>query len=174
MTELAEKIARAKRAGIQRAELTWDACQEEKVPFFVACAFLMQESSGGYNVWGQDPTWMIRYPVMNEDTYAVYRKHRSKFGAQGVGPMQLTYPALQDQADELGGCWIPGHNMRVGFRLLAEYKRDAPTLDGKSKWWWAAKKYNSGNYTATTAGRTYADETWLLITDFRRIIQDGR
>ena len=37
----------------------------------------------------------------------------------GVGPMQLTWYTLQDQADALGGCWKVGPNIRVGCEYLS-------------------------------------------------------
>jgi hypothetical protein len=33
--------------------------------------------------------------------------------------MQLTSLGLQDRADQLGGCWQPGPNIRVGLEFLA-------------------------------------------------------
>jgi murein DD-endopeptidase MepM/ murein hydrolase activator NlpD len=58
--------------------------------------------------------------VVTEDRYRSYLHHRHLGeGNQGVGPMQLTSPGLQDRADKLGGTWRPGPNIRVGVELLA-------------------------------------------------------
>lgn len=121
MTFQVTKISRARKNGIADPVLAWDAAQKAGVTFVVACALLEQESAGGQNVWGHDQTWMIGYPVMSADSYAVYKAHRSRFGNQGVGPCQLTSSDLQDQADALGGCYKPFPNMLVAFGLLKSW-----------------------------------------------------
>jgi hypothetical protein len=75
---------------------------------------LVLESSGGRNVFqGGDP--------VTEPLYAAYLVDREETGPRGVGPCQITWPPLQDRADELGGCWRPEINCRVGFRVLADH-----------------------------------------------------
>jgi len=52
-----------------------------------------------------------------------FRAQREKTGntkSQGVGPTMLTDPALQDEADKLGGAWEPLPNMIVGFSSLEQ------------------------------------------------------
>jgi hypothetical protein len=74
---------------------------------------LILESSGGRNVFqGGDP--------VTKELYLAYLADREETGPRGVGPCQLTWPPLQDKADELGGCWDPAVNCRVGFQLLAD------------------------------------------------------
>lgn len=94
----------------------------------LACAMLETETSGGYNEWGHDPTNFIggfdRYTgkhwgeTVTQAAYLAYKAQRAQHGAQGVGPCQLTSPSLQDEADQAGGCWIPAHNLAVGFHYL--------------------------------------------------------
>jgi hypothetical protein len=75
---------------------------------------LILESSGGRNVFqGGDP--------VTKQLYLAYLADRDTTGALGIGPCQLTWPPLQDRADELGGCWDPAVNCRVGFELLADH-----------------------------------------------------
>ena len=103
-------VAEARRSGLSVA---------------LVCAVVEQES-GFANVFGHD---RVRNPVKGPPngnlavTEALYRKYlgfrRQGQGAQGVGPMQLTSPGLQDRADALGGCWQPGPNIRVGCEYLA-------------------------------------------------------
>ena len=58
--------------------------------------------------------------VVTEALYKTYLQHRNRGeGSQGVGPMQLTSAFLQDRADQLGGCFKPGPNIRVGVEYLA-------------------------------------------------------
>ena len=58
--------------------------------------------------------------AVNEARYKQYLHFRRQgLGAQGVGPMQLTSPGLQDRADALGGCWKVAPNIRVGVEYLA-------------------------------------------------------
>jgi hypothetical protein len=63
--------------------------------------------------------------------YRAFKAEQKKLGIspkteQGVGPTQLTDPALQAEADFLGGAWKPLPNMVIGFQdflmLLGRYK----------------------------------------------------
>ena len=63
---------------------------------------------------------------MTKAGYLAYRDERGPTGSggmQGVGPCQLTYFALQDRADALGGCWAVAPNLHVGFEQLASLIR---------------------------------------------------
>jgi hypothetical protein len=51
--------------------------------------------------------------------YKKYKAHRSQFGAQGVGPTQLTFPGFQDRADARGECFDWRVNALVGFEILS-------------------------------------------------------
>jgi hypothetical protein len=82
--------------------------------------------AGFRNVFGHDA---VRNPVRSapngllEVTPELYRKYlgfrRQGLGNQGVGPMQLTSPGLQDRVEALGGCHLVGPNIRVGVEYLA-------------------------------------------------------
>lgn len=156
------KFRVAREHGILQPRLAWRASQAAGLPYWAACAFLMQETSGGRNVWGHDPTWMVGFPVLNKDTYSVYKTHRSRFGSQGVGPMQLTYHAFQDQADSLGGCWDPYVNMVVGFGLIANYAET-------STWREAARRYNGSG----PAAEAYADRMVERFKEWRGWLRDA-
>jgi hypothetical protein len=116
----------------------------------------MQESGGGKNEWGHDPTIFIGggdfgQPV-TEESYTAYKALRDSTGqSQGVGPCQLTWKGYQDQADALGGCWRPLPNMVVGFGIIAGYRADGLT------WHETWRHYNAGSLPPP-AGETYADE----------------
>jgi len=94
----------------------------------LACAMLELETGGGYNEWGHDPTNFIggfdRFTgihwgeTVTEGAYKAYAAQRDAHGLQGVGPAQLTSEGLQKQTDAAGGCWVPVHNMAVGFHFL--------------------------------------------------------
>lgn len=121
------KVGRAREAGIVNPVWAMQVALWAKLPYFVLCAYLEQESDGGKNLWGSDDTWMrgvelrpLGLDVVTEDTYKVYRLHRPEFGNQGVGPLQLTHPSFQDRGDELGGCWLPLPNMLAGAGWLGE------------------------------------------------------
>lgn len=155
------QIVRAKRNGIKHPVLAYRAAKKAGIPFWVACAFLMQETGGGANVWGHDPTWMVGYPKVNADVYAVYEAHRERFGFQGVGPMQLTYGPLQDQAYKVGvGPWDPYSNMLTGFNIIAGYR-----LAGKT-WYGTALRYNGS--------AAYADQMIQRFYDWRDILGGGK
>jgi hypothetical protein len=96
-----------------------------RVSLALACA-IVEKETGFRNVFGHDA---VRNPIksppggllaVTRDNYRAYLGHRRNgLGNQGVGPMQLTSPGLQDRADALGGCWLPGPNIRVGLEFLA-------------------------------------------------------
>ena len=90
----------------------------------LALALRQQESGiqGDGNVFGHDPTIFAGAGKVTKAKYLAYKKKRGSHGQggmQGVGPLQLTYYAFQDEADKMGGCWKPANNYRVGYRLLA-------------------------------------------------------
>ncbi len=129
--------------------------------FAAACALLVQESGGGKNEWGHDPTIFIGggtfgQPV-TEESYAAYKAERDKTGKmQGVGPTQLTWKGYQDQADALGGCWQPLVNMVVGFGIIAGYR-----AAGLS-WWDCWKRYNGSDAYADQMVKRQAEwQAWL-------------
>ena len=105
----------------------------------LAIAMLEQES-GGRNVWGHDPTifiggfdrknnkhWSRRKGYVNEAGYKEYKRQRGptgRGGMQGVGPMQLTWYEFQDGADRLGGAWKPSVNILYGLSRLDDLIED--------------------------------------------------
>ncbi len=115
---------------------TIQAAEATALPLALAASVLTQESGGGHNVWGHDPTIFVggndvRHgvdygPLVTRAGYLAYKAERGpggRGGMQGVGPCQLTYYALQDRADELGGCWAIEPNLHVGFAELASLIR---------------------------------------------------
>ena len=90
----------------------------------VACAMLMVESGGGQNIFGHDTDALGECPgygwgLVTQAKYLAFKAIRVKTGrSNGVGCAQLTSPGLQDEADAAGGCWVPQHNMAVGFHTL--------------------------------------------------------
>jgi hypothetical protein len=116
---LARKL---RRAGIVYPLITIQEARRTKCPLAVLCAVLEQETSGGINEFGHDPTIFPGYGEVTRAKYLAYRNRRGpkgRGGMQGVGPMQLTWYSYQDEADKLGGCWRPRYNIRVGAGLLA-------------------------------------------------------
>lgn len=90
-------------------------------PVALAAAVLDQESGGGANVFGHDPTIWVGAGAVTKRKYLAYKRDRQRSGnrlMQGVGPLQLTWYSYQDKADSYGGCWNPRYNMRVGFEKL--------------------------------------------------------
>ena len=121
-----DAVARAIRAHGGRFEtVVVREARRVRLPIALACA-IVEKETGFRNVFGHDA---VRNPVksppggllaVTRENYAQYLEHRRQgLGNQGVGPMQLTSPGLQDRADQLGGCWQPGPNIRVGLEFLA-------------------------------------------------------
>jgi soluble lytic murein transglycosylase-like protein len=118
---------RIKRHGGNYALRTVIEARRAGVPVSLLCAFLTQESNFS-NVFGHDA---VRNPIkggkVTKARYLAYRHYRDAgYGMQGVGPCQLTWIGFQQQADRLGGCHIPRHNIRVGAELIRSLLRAHP------------------------------------------------
>jgi hypothetical protein len=121
--ELAE-LAKAHGASYS-LRIVWEA-RRAGIPISLAFALVEQESSFR-NVWGHDPppnggTSQLGGNPVSKTAYLAYKKRRGPVGhggMQGVGPCQLTWYSKQDRADELGGCWVAKHNIRVALEDLA-------------------------------------------------------
>jgi murein DD-endopeptidase MepM/ murein hydrolase activator NlpD len=162
----AELVGVMRKHGIAQPALTLKVAREVGLGLAIACAMLEMESGGGRNVYGRDA---VRNPVksppgrllaVTEVNYREYKRFRhAGLGAQGVGPTQLTYPPLQDRADELGGCWNPEANLRVGFTHLRDLvRRNGITLGGAV--------YNGGPKPNATA-RAYGADLGRRVTIWR-------
>ena len=118
---------RLRRAGIVHPLWTIRYAHMHGVPLDIGCAVLMQESGGGANEFGHDPTIFVGAGLVTRAKYLAYRALRDRTReCQGVGPMQLTSSGLQDQADTLGGCWQPRWNIAVGMHYLGEKLNEHP------------------------------------------------
>ena len=116
------QIKRARANGIVNPLYAWQESKRAGLPYELGLAFLSQESGGGHNVFGHDPTICVGWGEVTKAKYLSYKSKRGTFGRggmQGVGPMQLTWYSYQDAADKLGGCWIVNYNMRIGFSTAA-------------------------------------------------------
>lgn len=157
-------IGRLRALGVAFPQETFEAARYAHLPLAYACALLQNESSRtggviGANLWGHDQTIFrggldathgVRYgPVVTQQSYLAYKAQRGPHGTggqQGVGPAQLTYWSLQDEADTLGGCWDPEANMKVGFKHMAGLLATNNTLR-------AAYIYNAGSAERTKHGQ---------------------
>ncbi len=120
-----ELAAALRHAGARYEDAIIREARRYGVPVSLVCAILEVET-GFQNVFGHDA---VRNPVkspprglmaVTEERYRQYLLFRRQgLGNQGVGPMQLTSPGLQDRADALGGCWKVDPNIRVGVEFLA-------------------------------------------------------
>jgi murein DD-endopeptidase MepM/ murein hydrolase activator NlpD len=120
-----ELCAALRKAGARYEDAIVREARRHGVPVSLVCAVLEVET-GFQNVYGHDA---VRNPikspprglkVVTEESYKQYLHFRRQgLGNQGVGPMQLTSPGLQDRADTLGGCWRVDPNLRVGVEYLA-------------------------------------------------------
>ncbi len=128
MTTDAALLPLLTKQGFQNPQMILTARTAAKLGLPLACAMLETETGGGYNEWGHDPTNFIGGfdhvsgihwgETISKAAYVAYKAQRAKGGFQGVGPCQLTSGGLQDEADKAGGCWLPAHNMAVGFHYL--------------------------------------------------------
>jgi hypothetical protein len=136
-----------------------------------ACVLLVKESSGGKNLWGRDgtpvPDSELPYDkggYVTERNYTAYKAARSRIGMQGCGPCQLTWYFYQDDADEIGGCWQPQYNCRIGFGLLAGF------IAGNG-FRAAFGQYNGGpNWRDDEDAVEYADKAMALLPKWQEIV----
>ena len=151
-----EKIDIATANGIDRAGVVMRICREIDLAFYIACAYLEQESAGGANVFGSDTgkpglirgVDLIRATGNKDvtlDRYRIYRMQRDDLGSQGVGPLQLTHWTLQDRADNAGGCWDPIVNTEIGLTVIKEYKDAGRTWDEVALRWNGGENYVTHN-----------------------------
>jgi hypothetical protein len=112
-------VPKLRKAGILMPVRCILAARKAGVPVSLAGAILLQESGGGANVFGHDPTIFTGAGEVTREKYAAYKQQRGTARMQGVGPCQLTWWELQDEADRRGGCWRPLVNMQVAFAHLA-------------------------------------------------------
>jgi hypothetical protein len=131
----------ARKHGILEPRKAWKAAKNADIPFWVMCAYLMQESAGGQNIYGHDvntdgtpkPFW--GHGEVTKENYAAYKKERD------VG---ITY---KTRFPKLGY-----RRQGVGARLIKVYFDDAiakfKTPD--EAWHYSALKYNGKE--------SYADE----------------
>lgn len=117
-------IYRMRRLGMRMPVRTLQAARATGLSIPLACSVLMQETGGGINEFGHDPTVAIGWGTVTKAKYEAYKRLRDNptHGAhcQGVNVTQLTAVEFQDEADRLGGCWKPLVAMRVGFGDLAK------------------------------------------------------
>jgi hypothetical protein len=126
--------------GTQRAAAVVDLAEAAGLELAAAATLLEKESRGGHNVFGHDNVdtggFYEKGGEVTEEAYRNYKAHRNELGAQGVGPTQLTLPAFQDRADELGerlgqgGCFDFLVNCQVGFEILADHIKERGIRDG--------------------------------------------
>lgn len=128
------------------------------IPVSVLLAVVEQET-GFRNVFGHDkkangsPSGIPKRWMGTKVTRGKYRwyKFGRRFrGNQGVGPMQLTYPGYQDEADRDGGAWKPEVNIATGAVILKKIHNQYHS------WESAYAVYNAGSVNAQ--GRQYAAE----------------
>ena len=154
---------RAKRHGARYSLRIVLECRRSGLPISAGFA-LIEKESGFRNVFGHDPVQSIprswQGTTVTRRKYQTYKANRKAGrGMQGVGPPQITWYEYQDEADRLGGCWVPKHSIRMGMRILSDHRtrylsrgygrRDALRL--------AARDYNGSGDAAERYGRHFLE-----------------
>jgi hypothetical protein len=143
-------VPKLRKLGIKMPIRMLIAAHNAAIPPSLAASVLMQETSGGANIFGHDPTIFAGAGDVTKAKYLAYKKQRGpkgEGGMQGVGPLQLTFFSLQDEADDRGGCWKPYVNMLVGFEHLAANIRRGGMHEG-------VKAYNGSGSDAEKYANT--------------------
>jgi hypothetical protein len=155
------EISLIERYGVDNASECVQASHQQYRPTLARCLAMLEMESSGRNIFGADPggtalprAWFDT-PV-TEQKYQVYKMRRNEgMTPNGVGPTQLTATFLQVAAEKRGGCWVPLHNMEVGFAYLH-------TLMLQRGEWGGFESYNgSGPAAIAYANRAVAHaKTW--------------
>jgi hypothetical protein len=167
----AQLLDAMRRRGITDPGLTLRVARAVGLPLAYACTVLELETSGGRNVFGSDPGYHGPYKGQHvtHDRYREYRRHAAETGEHnGVGYTQLTSEDLQVRADELGGCWRPEPNVRVGFGFLHDLIR----ASGSAELGFA--RYNGSSAYGRRAMELAADWERSLATDASNRLALGR
>ena len=113
--------------GTKRAAEVVELAAAAGLELAAAATLLEKESNGGDNVFGHDAVETggnyVKGGKVTKEAYLKYKAHRHEFGAQGVGPTQLTFPGFQDRADARGGTFDFRVNCAVGFEILVDLIR---------------------------------------------------
>lgn len=152
MLKAAQTILRLRRNGIKVPLIAYQEARRTGCNLAALCAVLEQETGGGRNVFGHDPTIFAGAGTVTKAKYQAYKQRRGPHGhggMQGVGPMQLTYYSYQDQADALGGCWKPRFNVRIGAKILVAHKKKY------GSWHKAFKAYNGSEAYANEVDKRF-------------------
>lgn len=157
MIRAIKTVALLRKNGIDCPWIAYRAAKRGGLELAVLCAVLDQETGGGQNVFGHDPTIFIGAGRVTKAKYLEYRAMRRATGKmQGVGPMQLTWYSYQDAADALGGCWKPRWNVAVGVAILDRAVK-------RSGLYAALRAYNGSD--------TYAVKVMVKVHKWRRILE---
>lgn len=136
------------------------ACDRHHLPFYLGCTILEKET-GGRNIFGHDRGGAFADP--DGKTIDVTETRFKKFlelihsgqAANGVGPMQITFPGFFPQMEQQHlKAWVPADNIMFGVSILA--KTWATTKSVRK----TAKAYNGGDsYAADAVKRAKAWRT---------------
>lgn len=143
-----------RKHGIVNPILTLRAARAAELELATACAILEQETGGGKNIFGHDPSIFRGAGAVTKAKYLAYKRARvasDNTEMQGVGPVQLTWWSLQDEADAAGGCWRPRINMTVGFRRAAHLIHEYGLAGG-------IRRYNGSGPAALRYARSVMDK----------------
>jgi len=147
--------------GFRNTDAIVGAAEQNDRPTIQRCAALtLNESSGGYSIYGHEGSTPELYgkEVTKENYEGIYLPNIGQ-GQNGIGPCQLTSSGYQQDANRLGGVWNAYCNCQVGFRLLHE-------LIERYGVWAGFMHYNGSG----PAAERYADEA---VSHERALIAEG-
>src|ERR1700683_1358587 len=133
--------------GFQNVNAIVGAAEEQDRPTIQrCCALTLNESSGGYNVYGEEGSTPQLYgrAVTEQNYKGIYLPNIGE-GLNGIGPVQLTSAGYQQDANRIGGVWNAFCNCQVGIRILHE-------LIERYGVWAGAMHYNGSGPAAVRDG----------------------
>jgi len=127
MSEYDRRLLKAAAAnGIVNGPDALAAAIYSRTDFSIVCTSLLMESYGGRNMWGGDPggdalpTDLFEQDVTPAGWATYWANVKRGLRTNGCGPGQLTSEGLQEAANSIGGCWLPGPNMKVAAIFMRQ------------------------------------------------------
>lgn len=141
------------KGGLQNAPVIVRAASLQRFDL-AQLAAIIEEESGGRNIYGADPTpngalppSLYDQPITRENFETFWRRVQEGYTSNGVGLPQLTYPGFIQNANQRGGAWVPIHQCTEACAVLTGLLKAH-----SGNWQAAAATYNGAGPAADAYG----------------------
>lgn len=140
------------KGGLQNAGVIVHASQLQRFDL-AGLAAIIEEESGGRNIYGADPSnngalppSLYDQPVTHANFEVFWQRVQEGYTSNGVGLPQLTYPGFIANANRRGGAWIPIHQCTEACAILSGLLKQHGSFEA------AAAAYNGAGFVADAYG----------------------